>query len=242
MHYVCSDIHGQYDKFTALLKKIRFSDEDQMYILGDVIDRGPRPVDMLVKALTTPNITLLLGNHELMMIDTFDTGDGNVWLSPSNGGKATYEQLKRMLPSVMQSIVELVRDCPLMLPSVKVGERRFCLVHSCPPNTLCELTPRLNNNVCSRIDIERMVWDRGVCQHGIDPEDFLPEDTAEAYKDHIFIVGHTPTALADFGKASDRHFNRIISTGRIYNIDCGCAFGAKLGCLRLEDLKTFYVH
>jgi len=41
MIYVMSDIHGQAGAFYKMLKKICFSDNDQMYVLGDVIDRGP---------------------------------------------------------------------------------------------------------------------------------------------------------------------------------------------------------
>lgn len=39
-HYVMSDIHGEADRFHAMLEKIHFSDDDTLYILGDVIDRG----------------------------------------------------------------------------------------------------------------------------------------------------------------------------------------------------------
>ena len=40
-HYVVSDIHGEDDRFHAMLQKINFSKEDTLYILGDVVDRGP---------------------------------------------------------------------------------------------------------------------------------------------------------------------------------------------------------
>lgn len=38
--YCMSDIHGELDKFERMLDLIHFSDEDHLYILGDVIDRG----------------------------------------------------------------------------------------------------------------------------------------------------------------------------------------------------------
>ena len=41
--YVMSDIHGMAHLLKQMLEKIRFSDEDQLYILGDMIDRGPDP-------------------------------------------------------------------------------------------------------------------------------------------------------------------------------------------------------
>ena len=39
-HYVVSDIHGEDDRFHKMLKLIRFSKQDTLYILGDVVDRG----------------------------------------------------------------------------------------------------------------------------------------------------------------------------------------------------------
>ena len=47
MIYVMSDIHGEYNRYKAMLEKIQFSDNDTMYIIGDVIDRKPGGVDIL---------------------------------------------------------------------------------------------------------------------------------------------------------------------------------------------------
>jgi len=41
MTYAVSDIHGCYDKYRELLRVIRFCPKDTLYVLGDVIDRGP---------------------------------------------------------------------------------------------------------------------------------------------------------------------------------------------------------
>ena len=46
--YVISDIHGEYWKFMELLDMIHFSDEDILYVLGDVVDRGKNPVKTLL--------------------------------------------------------------------------------------------------------------------------------------------------------------------------------------------------
>lgn len=40
MIYAVSDIHGCYNKYQKLLKKINFGSNDTLYILGDVINRG----------------------------------------------------------------------------------------------------------------------------------------------------------------------------------------------------------
>ena len=41
MDYCISDIHGYYGLFCRLLDKIRFGDKDKLYVLGDIIDKGP---------------------------------------------------------------------------------------------------------------------------------------------------------------------------------------------------------
>ena len=40
MRYVVSDIHGNYELLEKLLKKIKFSEDDTLFVLGDVIDKG----------------------------------------------------------------------------------------------------------------------------------------------------------------------------------------------------------
>ena len=64
MHYVMSDLHGCYEEYLELLRKIRFSDEDVLYVLGDVIDRGPETVTLLQDMMMRSNVIPLIGNHE----------------------------------------------------------------------------------------------------------------------------------------------------------------------------------
>ena len=45
--YVISDLHGQGAAFFQMLDKINFSSQDKMYIIGDVIDRGPDGIKLL---------------------------------------------------------------------------------------------------------------------------------------------------------------------------------------------------
>ena len=47
MIYVLSDLHGMYDKFIQMLELIQFSSSDQLYILGDVVDRGKNSIKCL---------------------------------------------------------------------------------------------------------------------------------------------------------------------------------------------------
>lgn len=47
MIYVMSDIHGCGKAYHAMLRKIELCDSDHLYILGDVIDRGPDGISIL---------------------------------------------------------------------------------------------------------------------------------------------------------------------------------------------------
>ena len=66
--YVISDIHGQYKMFLDLLDKIKLKDTDTLYILGDILDRGPHPIKALMKIMKMPNAICLAGNHEYMAL------------------------------------------------------------------------------------------------------------------------------------------------------------------------------
>ncbi len=61
-----SDIHGEYDKFVELLDRIGLKKTDTLYILGDILDRGPRPVSVIEKLMEMPNVIPIVGNHEFM--------------------------------------------------------------------------------------------------------------------------------------------------------------------------------
>ena len=69
MIYVMSDIHGCDARYRSILNQIRLKKDDHLYILGDVIDRGPNGLSILRETMKKENITLLMGNHEHMMLE-----------------------------------------------------------------------------------------------------------------------------------------------------------------------------
>lgn len=71
--YVMSDIHGLSDRFFKMIDLLDLQENDHVYILGDVIDRGPDGIAILQYIKEQENFTLLMGNHELMMIEYYDT-------------------------------------------------------------------------------------------------------------------------------------------------------------------------
>ena len=76
--YAVGDIHGYEPLFVQLIKKIsednsrRRAAQTRIIILGDVIDRGPKSCNLVKRLMRytrgSKNFTVLMGNHELMMI------------------------------------------------------------------------------------------------------------------------------------------------------------------------------
>ena len=64
MIYCVSDIHGEYDLFCRLLERIRFSAADELYVLGDMTDKGPQTVKLCDFLRKESNIHCIAGNHE----------------------------------------------------------------------------------------------------------------------------------------------------------------------------------
>ncbi|RIY32739.1 hypothetical protein CJP74_03800 [Psittacicella melopsittaci] len=63
--YVIGDIHGCADEFAQLLEKINFNpDRDQLYLVGDLVGRGPKPKEVLDLAIAS-QAKAVLGNYDL---------------------------------------------------------------------------------------------------------------------------------------------------------------------------------
>ena len=88
MHYVISDIHGEYEKYLKMLELISFSDDDVLYVLGDMADRHPGGVNVIKHVKSLKNAVAILGNHELMMTQVLGIHNspfaGGLW--SQNGG------------------------------------------------------------------------------------------------------------------------------------------------------------
>lgn len=215
--YICSDIHGMYDKFLNMLKIIKFSKHDKLYILGDAIDRGPESIKTILHIMEAENIYLIIGNHELAMLDYYR---GN-WIHESwadhewftFGGKTTIKEIRSISPNIKNKILDYIESLPdhIVLDN-------FILVHGGfrIDNKEATLEEALLNSTT-----EEKVWNR----------DFFEND--KKIIDYTTILGHTPTI--SFGESN------IINKNNKILIDCGCYWGGKLACLRLDDMKEFYI-
>ncbi|MGL5649635.1 MAG: metallophosphoesterase [Clostridium sp.] len=75
--YIMSDIHGHYKEFSELLERIEFKEEDELYINGDLIDRGISSSQLIEFVMENKNVHLILGNHEELFMNAYEVVDLN---------------------------------------------------------------------------------------------------------------------------------------------------------------------
>jgi serine/threonine protein phosphatase 1 len=84
------DIHGCHLEFAELLDRLELTKEDQLVLVGDLINRGPDSTKVIDLAKTHRAISLL-GNHELRLLNFRKSKDTH---SLRNGDEETYRTLR----------------------------------------------------------------------------------------------------------------------------------------------------
>ena len=230
--YACSDIHANLKQLNNLLEFM--DDNDKLYIIGDVVDKGPDKLDVLKKIMKDNRITLLLGNHDLMMLAVIDNIDNeyinntyyyesvyNNWIKYNHGHK-TLNAFLRMEENERKELINYLKNCPILL-NIEVDNKKYVLVHAYPEN-MGEKDIYLDELKIDNTDIYD--WTSDYLWH------------REAYlhlEDKILLTGHTPVAY--YGSLD------IVHDDKWYDLDCGLANlqeEGKLGVLCLNDLKEYY--
>ncbi|MBR8827389.1 MAG: serine/threonine protein phosphatase [Gomphosphaeria aponina SAG 52.96 = DSM 107014] len=111
---VIGDVHGHYDALMKLLSAIAPGSDDEIYFLGDLIDRGPQSAQV-VSFVMGNNYKCLRGNHEEMLLDVLGNGDivpemFQIWLY--NGGHATITSYEGKIP---QAHIDWMQTLPIYL-------------------------------------------------------------------------------------------------------------------------------
>jgi serine/threonine protein phosphatase 1 len=91
--YAIGDIHGCIRQLRTIIEdKINPDETDILVFLGDYIDRGPDSkavTDFIIDLSGNHQVITLMGNHELMMMNSLVKGDTSLWFL--NGGESTLE-------------------------------------------------------------------------------------------------------------------------------------------------------
>ncbi len=230
--YVMSDLHGRYDAYVKMLEKIQFSEKDMLYIIGDILDRGPNPIKIALDLMDRPNVVCLAGNHEYMALQCLkflmkEVTDENVqelgiemienilnW--QMNGSAPTINEFCSLDDQAREEVFAFLSEFDLY-EEVHVNDEKYLLVHA----GLGNFSP---DRPLWEYEIDELVWER-------------PDYSMQYYPDKYVITGHTPTMMI---KENPRP-GYIYRNNRHIAIDCGAVFGGRLACLCLETQEEFYV-
>lgn len=282
MQYAISDVHGCFDEFQRLLDLVSPTSDDIVYVMGDMIDRGPKSAEMLVWSIdeAPDNFRFLLGNHEDMALCACGRMPGSVVLVSEegidpwcfNGGAQTTRELIEITDYDWRREV-MVPWLQALSPYtvVQVDGRPIMLVHAGfnpqgfddeAGHTFSDFNddPLAHHAVIDvghgfgRQSEQHMLWAREGWYADEEPS---PTET---------VFGHTPKPLLVrdayrkreyFGEYPQYYEGKDLTSAWFqtvddnlgtcwhylnrHDIDCGCAYGGRLCCLRLDDFEEFYV-
>ena len=232
--YVTSDLHGcPIAVLESLLQKAGFTDQDFLYILGDVIDRGAHSAELLLWLTQQPNMQLILGNHEGFLLSCQflfqDVSEESLselneaqikkmqhWFP--NGGEIAMQgmsRLRKQTPELYDGIIGYLNNAPLY-EELTIRGKHFILVHGglgtvSPDKSMSDYTPH------------DLIWAR-------------PTLNDVYYTDKYTVFGHTPAYYLN-PDAPDR----AVKTDTWTCVDTGAAYGGNPMLLRLDDMAEFYL-
>lgn len=146
MIYVMGDIHGCKKAYLEAIEKIKLSQYDTLYVLGDVVDKGNEGIEILQDMMMRANVVPLIGNHDYMAltmlrklnvpiteenVETYlsveDMTDFLNW--QRDGGKGTFEAFRRLNAEEKKDVLEYLEEFSLY-EEVEADGREYVLVHS----------------------------------------------------------------------------------------------------------------
>ncbi len=212
MKYAVSDIHSQNDELVRLLEKIRFDpEEDYLYILGDLFDRGRQPVETWHTYLELKKqhcCGAVPGNHDIWFIQHIHNMKNGL-LRPYY-----YETIdimeKQLSLDQMAGIADEMCTWPLQIRT-EAGGNRYLLAHA------------KTAEPSSKQDISYYTFEYFRYND--------PDYEKNGISGYISVVGHD---ITDNGRVW------INEAGNLYMIDCGCYRTGRLGCLCLDTKEILY--
>ena len=267
--FVTSDAHGHLKALDRALELAAPGPDDTVYVLGDMVDRGPDPVGVLRLVHGLPRARVLLGNHEDMLLTALATGEQLDLLTwEMNGGSSTAAGLDALPRDEYLELLNWIENLPLW-DVVEVGDRSYLLCHAgidalalrgylaCagygPEEGFARVPLDVLRAGMEAQDPEDLLWIRG---------EFWSEPTGLVGRDGtgpVVIAGHTPSIyiahyadLPDSDGVTAEGLGRIVrvgaceATGNVadrIDIDCSAAAGAsqgRVGVMRLDDGEMFY--
>ncbi len=228
MTYFTSDIHGEYYLFCNLLETISFNEKDEMYICGDIIDKGKYSVKLAKLIFSMPNIHVIKGNHEHYFLMYYES----LMKSETDDYDKVLKKLQAYFPGEDGRLLDWdTVDRLEMLPEYIQKEDFICVHAGLPIDEDGKLIPPQSVFSGALLN-DRRFKDKDYVHTS--PECvFFGHTTTDCVCGEEKILAYKRNGCGD-GNLSIRDFYKI-------HLDTGANINGVLGCFCLETCKSVYV-
>lgn len=234
--FAISDIHGHYDEFVRIIKKIKFQKGiDKLYILGDIVDRGPESIKLLsliwnLQIHYPETVKVLRGNHDqefLKVITMMSKGETyteeawNMYAGFTGDDLNTVDVFHKLFDvDAKTKLINWLSQLPYY-----IEDGPYIFVHAA-------INPTLTMDKQTE---QTMLW-------GSENEKDPPFYSKKAFFKKVVIFGHTPSRIMhmkDTGKYNSHIWYDLKNYDKIC-IDCGIWSGGLLGVLEIDEVTDHY--
>ena len=234
---IIGDIHAHYDMLRRVLDKAAFDpDEDVLYSVGDLLDRGDKPVETLRFLMSLPHFRPVLGNHDAWFEGFLSGRADDVWLL-YNGGSYTAGGVRELGNEEMDAVRSWFSTFPLIR-----AEDDILIIHGGIPagydeegifRVAAERRP-VPVDIWRYPMLYRFLWDRDYLYSAMSYEGWTGKDRVPGHfmeplrTDRTIFIGHTQLRPECVPFVSERYHLIAIDTGT----------GSGKGPLTVMDMDT----
>lgn len=208
------------------MDKIAFSSTDELYVCGDIIDKGDESVRLMKLLFSMPNAHCIIGNHEHAFLRYYTK-----LMEQEEAGNydEVLRKLREFIPVDGMLLDWETVDKLESLPYYIDAERFICVHAGVPLDKDKRMLP------IEKATPEQLVYDRT-----------FKEPNIEVGTEKCIFFGHTPTsyitgkpdilAYKKQGKAGD-----VIDDYYKVHLDTGVTLNGIIGCFCVDTCRAIYV-
>ena len=212
--FVIGDIHSHYSEMMELFEMVKFKfDYDTLISLGDLVDRGPKPIEVIEILMKIKNFIHILGNHDEWCYQyLLYNNQPSEWVA--QGGQSTLNAYRNN-PKYKKRHIAFFEKAKLYY----IDDENRLFVHG-----------GFNHRIpfdLQIVDKELLIWDRSLVFTAIEYEQY--NQTIPHFKE--IFVGHTPTQFIK--ESIPTKFSNL------WMLDTGVYISGKLSIMNIET-KEFW--
>jgi len=207
---VIGDIHGCYDQLMNLLILCDYKESDLVVLTGDLVDRGPKPVEVLEWCLNNNNVRCVQGNHDNKLMRLMKGNDVKL----TNGLLFTSNKIDQLSEERKDKILAVIQAMPNIIRILDINNKPTYVVHA---------------GIDGRIPVTKQSVQNTLYMRGINPKNYMD----------IFDGIWHETITGEYNVICGHIVSSDISPKEsIYCLDGGCCSGGVLRALVIENGQT----